>query len=86
MACQAVPARGHIEYSGPLTLPHEINHGADDPLLASAYFTTKLQERLLPWLRAFAFETDNKALGKRALGDDSSYGELEMVRAHLQRD
>jgi hypothetical protein len=31
---------------------------------ASAYFDTKLREGLLPWLCAFAFETDNKALRK----------------------
>ncbi|MGB5834468.1 MAG: HRDC domain-containing protein, partial [Thiohalocapsa sp.] len=31
---------------------------------ASAYFTGKLQQGLLPWLDAFAFETDNKAVRK----------------------
>jgi DNA-binding CsgD family transcriptional regulator len=31
---------------------------------ASVYFGDKLQEDLMPWLRNFAFETDNKALGK----------------------
>lgn len=31
---------------------------------ASAYFTDKLQGGLIQWLRAFSFETDNKALRK----------------------
>ncbi len=46
-------------------IPEDDDHLQERVRKASAYFTAKLQEGLLPWLRAFAFETDNKALGKR---------------------
>jgi len=55
---------------------------------ASAHFSAQLQQGLTPWLAAFSFGTDNKALGKQ-LGqavDDCSYGEIKMVQAQLARD
>ncbi len=45
-------------------IPEDDDHLQDRLRKASAYFTGKLQQGLLPWLRALSFETDNKALRK----------------------
>ncbi|MBK1621571.1 hypothetical protein CKO42_24810 [Lamprobacter modestohalophilus] len=45
-------------------IPEEDAHLQERVRKASAYFSDQLQRGLLPWLDAFSFGTDNKALGK----------------------
>jgi len=45
-------------------MPEEDDHLQERVRKASVYFSAKLREGLVPWLGAFAFETDNKALRK----------------------
>ncbi len=49
-------------------VPEDDEHLQERVRKACVYFTAKLQEGLLPWLRDFAFETDNKELRKRVSG------------------
>jgi superfamily II DNA helicase RecQ len=44
--------------------PEDDDHLQERVRRASAYFDEKLRHALLPWIDAFAFETDNKALRK----------------------
>ena len=48
----------------PDQIPEDDGHLQERVRKASAYFSAKLGQGLLAWLDAFAFDTDNKALGK----------------------
>jgi hypothetical protein len=61
-------------------IPQEDDHLQERVRKASAYFTAKLQEGLLPWLRTLAFETDNKALGKRVRRDVKALREALAIK------
>ncbi len=52
----------------PEQLPEEDGQLQERVRKASAYFDEKLGEGLRPWLKGFAFETDNKELRKRVNG------------------
>ncbi len=61
-------------------VPEDDEHLQERVRKASAYFTAKLQEGLLPWLHDFVFETDNKDLRKRVSGAAEALGKALAIK------
>jgi hypothetical protein len=70
----------------PDQIPEDDGHLQERVRKASAYFSAKLGQGLLPWLDAFAFDTDNKALRKtlREQADTTPQGPDHQERRHQE--